>query len=147
MAGLFHRRVAAEELAVRALLAEVRGWLALAGLSEERCGTVEIALAEALNNVVEHGYAGTRGEIALELRHANGALRATLRDNGPPLPRLRLPAGKVPSPDGARAALPEGGFGWFLIRSLTRELSYARSGTENRLTLVFDLANGPDRAP
>ena len=35
------------------------------------------------------------------------------------------------------AALPEGGFGWFLIRTLTKSLNYIRQNDENCLTLVF----------
>ena len=36
-------------------------------------------------------------------------------------------------------ALPEGGFGWALIRDMTRDLTYRRQGRMNRLSFVIDL--------
>jgi serine/threonine-protein kinase RsbW len=49
------------------------------------------------------------------------------------MPGLCLPAGKFQPLDDL-ADLPEGGFGWYLIRSLTEELSYRRSNGINRLS-------------
>lgn len=147
MAKAFHRRIAADGMAVRALLYEMRDWLSQVGLDDASCGKIEIALAEALNNVVEHAYAGTPGAIRMEMTHTEGDLQVTLRDKGAALPRLRPPAGHPPALHDERDALPEGGFGWFLIRNLTRGLHYARDAGENRLTLVFDLEHRTDPAP
>ena len=147
MAKAFHRRIAADGMAVRALLYEMRDWLSQVGLDDASCGKIEIALAEALNNVVEHAYAGTPGAIRMEMTHTEGDLQVTLRDKGAALPRLRPPAGHPPALHDERDALPEGGFGWFLIRNLTRGLHYAHDAGENRLTLVFDLEHRTDPAP
>ena len=141
MAQAFHRRIVANDMAVRALLKEMRDWLLQMGLDDASCGRVEIALAEALNNVVEHAYTGGTGAIRMEMTHTEGDLQVTLRDKGAALPRLRPPAGDPPALHDDRDSLPEGGFGWFLIRNLTRGLHYARDAGENRLTLVFDLGN------
>ena len=35
--------------------------------------------------------------------------------------------------------LPEGGFGWFLIRSLTRDLTYLREDGYNMLCFCVDV--------
>ena len=54
------------------------------------------------------------------------------------MPGGRPPAGRLP--DGADCALvdlPEGGFGWHLIRTLTRDLAYVRSGGCNRLSFLL----------
>ena len=42
--------------------------------------------------------------------------------------------------DVAREDLPEGGFGWFLIRQLAWDVRYVREGRTNRLFLAIDLA-------
>ncbi|MFB9150853.1 ATP-binding protein [Roseovarius ramblicola] len=131
---------AADGMSVRALLAELRARLRARGLPEAACGTVEIVLAEALNNIVEHAY-GDAGAGAIGLHAALGpaGLICTLRDRGAALPAPHLPAGRPPDMGTDPGALPEGGFGWFLIRSLTREVRYDRVDGTNRLTLRFDL--------
>lgn len=137
----FRLDLAATDLAVREALGDLRARLAAQGLSEEGCGSVEIALAEALNNIVEHAYpAGQPGEIRLSVTMTRDRLCCRLRDQGAPLPDLAVPARARPDPAAARAALPEGGFGWYLIRDLTDALSYARLDGENILTLEFALA-------
>lgn len=136
----FSLGLAATDLAVRAALGDLRARLAAQGLSEEGCGGVELALAEALNNIVEHAYpAGHPGEIRLSVTMTRGRLCCRLRDRGAPLPGLAVPARPRPDPAVARAALPEGGFGWYLIRDLTDALSYVRQDDENILTLEFAL--------
>jgi serine/threonine-protein kinase RsbW len=130
----------ATQSAVRDLLIGIRTWLRAANLSEENCGTVEIALAEALNNIVEHAYpADLPGGIALDLALSDACLRCELRDQGAALPGLCPPDSGLPPIDGPRESLPEGGFGWSLICTLTSRLSYERRDGENRLTLEFNL--------
>lgn len=136
----FHLRTTASEMSVRDLLAALRTRLRAQGLSEAACGSVEIALAEALNNVVEHAYDGAEtGEIRLHVRLGQAELVCTLSDRGAALPALHLLGGDLPEIGTRQDALPEGGFGWFLIRSLTRDIRYAREAGANRLTLRFDL--------
>jgi len=61
-------------------------------------------------------------------------------DNGRPLSESGLPAGKLTGPAACRMDLPEGGFGWFLIRHLTRDLCHQRVGGTNYLefALLFE---------
>lgn len=105
-------------------------------LSADCLSTAEIVLAEALNNIVEHAYAQSSGQIEVEVWRGDGALRFHIRDSGLPMPNATLPSGLLP-PLGALEDLPEGGFGWFLIRSLAQDLAYRREGGQNRLS--FDL--------
>ena len=96
-----------------------------------------IVLAEALNNIVEHAYAGTCcGEITLTLWQSEGEVACRITDRGHAMPDEVLPAG-VLKDHAESAELPEGGFGWFLIRTLSRDLRYARLGTLNELTFVL----------
>ncbi|RKT27977.1 serine/threonine-protein kinase RsbW [Roseovarius halotolerans] len=125
---------------IRGALDSVRSHLAALGLGDERCGAVEIALAEALNNIAEHAFARRPpGPVYLDAEVEGTCLRINLVDLGCPLPGQTLPTGLHHDLDVAPDALPEGGFGWLLIRELTEEVSYIRSGAENRLTLVFSL--------
>lgn len=134
----------ATALDVRRMLGALRTRLARAGITAEDRGTVEIALAEALNNIVEHAYQpdadGSPGTITLTLSIGPTNLSCELRDEGVALPGLAPPAASAPDVTGPRETLPEGGFGWSLIRALTARLYYLRDGAENRLILHFDLA-------
>jgi serine/threonine-protein kinase RsbW len=96
-------------------------------------GTAEIVLAEVLNNIVEHAYADQGGDITLRLVQQDGAVHCTVIDTGAPMPGLCLPEGRFQPLDDL-ADLPEGGFGWFLIRSLTQGLAYRRTQGVNRLS-------------
>jgi len=101
---------------------------------------VELVLAEVLNNVVEHAYADRPdGLIELSLDWDDGALRCVVTDTGQPMPQDGLPEGRLPH----HGDLPEGGFGWYLIRSLTTGLGYARVADANRLTFVMNLDSDP----
>lgn len=145
MSAQFFLRASASEMSVRALLAGMRARLRAHGLPETACGTVEIVLAEALNNIVEHAYDGTDGgEIAVQAVLGSDGLTVTLSDHGAALPAQGLPSGRLPELGTGTAALPEGGFGWFLIRSLTREVHHAREAGTNRLILRFDLTVSGD---
>ncbi len=126
------------ELSVRSVLSRLRGELGESGFDADLCSTVEIALAEALNNIVEHAYASDGpGPIDIVAQFENGGLRITLCDRGRALPNLELPTGTLPDARVALGDLPEGGFGWHLLHSLTESLSYNRVDGENRLILVF----------
>jgi len=128
---------------VRDTIGETVGALDPLGLSMEECSSVEIVLAEALNNVVEHGYPDGGGEIYLKLRRHRAGLLIQVKDRGRPMPGGRTPVGDHPATSSRREHLPEGGFGWFLIRELARDLIYDREDGEN--ILIFRLAVGQER--
>lgn len=102
-------------------------------LSQDCRGTTELVLAEALNNVVEHAYARYAGLIEVEVHRAADELRFDILDQGLPMPGAEPPVGHLPEV-GAFDDLPEGGFGWYLIRSLVNDLAYQRVGANNRLS-------------
>jgi len=143
----FSLRLIATDLTVRETLSVLRARFVAQNVPEDVCGSVELVLAEALNNIVEHAYPPDRpGDVLLALSLTADRLRCTLRDRGVPLAGLTLPDGGRPDPEVARDALPEGGFGWYLIRDLSDHLSYARTAEENVLTLDFILVRGGDPA-
>lgn len=131
----------ADPLEVRAALGRVRA--AFAGrLGEQDAAKLELALAEVLNNVVEHAYAGQRGCIGLSVGLSRAALLCRVADRGAALPGLVPPRIAPPGnrPD-VVATLREGGWGWHLLHSLTRDIVYARTGSRNRLSFRIDLSD------
>lgn len=104
----------------------------LIDMSEEQRGLSEIVLAEILNNIVEHAYRGTSGRIEISIAQQAGFLDICVIDRGEPMPDLKLPSGELRPPLDAQD-LPEGGFGWPLIHSLTQDLHYQRVQGQNIL--------------
>jgi serine/threonine-protein kinase RsbW len=136
-----HLVFAADPDAVRDGLARMMAGLPLSGLSDDDRGTAEVVLAEVLNNIAEHAYAGGAGTVAVTLVPVMAGLDCLVVDQGVAMPGNQLPAGKLTAgPDTPVQDLPEGGFGWHLIRVLTRDLAYSRTDGCNRLS--FTLPNG-----
>lgn len=112
-------------------------------------GIVELVLAEVLNNIVEHAYAlNQKGLIQVRVTATHHVLWFEVQDNGRPMSNEILPIGERPNVDTEPAALPEGGFGWFLIKSLARGLCYQRIADQNHLRFHFTseaAAQVPDR--
>lgn len=131
---------------VRKAIAEAMEALAPLGLDGEKEGAIQILLAEALNNVVEHAYPpGTSGNVTLILRARQSGLMIEIRDRGRPMPEGRAPVGRHPSSRLVQYP-PEGGFGWFLIRELASDLVYDRRDGENYLIFRMALARPDDGA-
>lgn len=101
--------------------------------------TAQIVLAEALNNIVEHSYAEQGGEIDLRIHAEGDGLACVIVDRGRPMPCELLAAAPHPM-DSVSGGLPEGGFGWYLIRTLARDLGYLRQGNRNRLSFRIPAA-------
>src|SRR5262249_15509961 len=117
----------------------VRAMCIGAGLPVRESGHVELALVEAVNNVIRHAYAGEPGhlgEIALTL----GAEAFTLEisDDGRPMPRRAAP--KLDFDPSDVAALPEGGMGLYLIHSVMDHVEFRRDGGRNRFVMRRRLA-------
>lgn len=132
-------RCAACPFAVREALAKVTQWLATTGCDADCIGNVELALAEAMNNIVEHACADLEdAQIKLRACRQPDSLNVWLFDPGRAMIDPPAPA-QVPVPDGPDAALPEGGFGWMLLHSLAESVSLRRRLQINRLHLRFGL--------
>lgn len=132
--------VAADQLSVRTALADIRTALEQALLDEILVGRVESALAELFNNIVKHAYAD-KGSGALQCTVKKTKLGVVIDviDHGKAMPDRTLPDGNLPNLDVDFFELPEGGFGWFIIKSQTDGLSYERLGEENFTQLIFEI--------
>ncbi len=125
--------------------------LARQGITREDLGTLEIVLAEALNNIVEHAYPeDTSGDITLTVRLRSTSVMVEIQDNGRPMPQGRAPIGNHPMTEfDNQDAMPEGGYGWFMIRELVRDLVYDRHDGNNFLLfrLPITLKPSPQSPP
>ena len=128
-------------MSVRRGLEAVMASLRPLALESEELGTIELVLAEALNNIVEHAYAEEeRGWINLECQWAPDGLHVTIQDEGKEMPGGVAPVGRrAPLPEELEA-MPEGGFGWFLICDLSRDVRYARDKGINTLSFRLNIA-------
>lgn len=98
--------------------------------------SLRLCLAEALNNVVSHAYGGVAGlPIRLWLVLRGSGYDAVVADGGRPMPGGAPPAGQVAFDPHRIETLPEGGFGWPVIRAEADRLSYRRRRGVNVLTL------------
>ncbi|MFT4012072.1 MAG: ATP-binding protein [Paracoccus sp. (in: a-proteobacteria)] len=149
---MFHRIFRADPLTVRDALTFLRQRFA-GTAGEEVIARVELALAEVLNNICEHG---SRPSVARPTDHLQsplihlcvirhvGGIACAITDDGKPLPtecldRRSLPYISAEGDDDAVLSLPEGGFGWYLIQDLTASLSYFREGRRNFLAFIVPI--------
>lgn len=132
---------AARPDAVRKAMILLRDLLKMQNIAICDVETTELVLAEVLNNIVEHACANLPdGRISVRIRNCTSALRCQVHDNGCRMPGGNPPDGRHPDPGGPVAELPEGGFGWMLIRGLTQDLLYRRKGDGNTLGFVIPLS-------
>lgn len=114
-------------------------WLEGERVDPECIGDVTLVLAEALNNVIEHAY-GTETSGDIQIKGTLRALTLSLQivDKGKPFDgppdEVVLNTEKYDLSD-----MPDGGFGWFLIKSLTEDVHFSHDGDKNKLTLVIGL--------
>lgn len=111
-------------------------WLEQERIESECIGDVMLVLAEALNNVIEHAYGTeTSGDIEIKGTLRAQTLSLQIVDKGRPFdgpPEEVILNTEVYE----LSDMPDGGFGWFLIKSLTEDIHFSREGDKNKLTLV-----------
>lgn len=82
---------AATESEASAGIAQLSRCLATQGLPQHKAGDVKIALAEAINNVVEHAYADvTPAKVQVRCRLHRNWLDILISDTGHPCPGFRF---------------------------------------------------------
>ncbi|MFK7744769.1 MAG: ATP-binding protein [Roseobacter sp.] len=113
-------------------------------LDVEEKGTVELVLAEVLNNIVEHAYPNpdTQGPITVVCEHHENGLHIAVKDQGLAMPNEQMPLGILPSAEVELDDMPEGGFGWFLIQHLAKDMNYKRIESGNQFNMRIAVATG-----
>lgn len=124
--------IPATPIAVRHVLEQVFTPARIASLPTDLADRAQLVLAEALNNIVEHAYAEYDGQIDLMIDLSDRGCACKITDRGLPMPFRCLPAGLPPAANSDE--LPEGGFGWLLIRTLSNDLDYRHTDGCNHLS-------------
>lgn len=111
------------------------------GVNSDLTDSVRLCVAEALNNIVEHAYEGVEGKpIFADVRFFKDKLAVLLIDEGKPMPDGQIPVGSGEFDLDDFENLPEGGFGWMLIRSQMDRLDYERREGCNVLLMEMNTA-------
>lgn len=108
-----------------------------AGVDEQTCYDLKLAVEEACTNIITHGYAGMNpGSIILRLDFDGQRVVVTLTDFGHPFEPCEPP---VPDVQANLEKGITGGFGLFLIYQTMDSVSYRTAEDGNHLTLVKQL--------
>lgn len=109
---------------------EVRG----AGFEEAKENQIEVALEEAIVNIIKYGYGVSSGQIEIELtRLSDPGIRVVLVDRGIPYDPL-INACKV-EPIASIEAQPFGGYGTCLMKKMMDHIDYEYKNGCNMLIL------------
>lgn len=115
----------------------VRDLCLTSGMDAGEAALIELAIVEALQNTIEHGYAGAPGRLELEADVDDQRVQAEITDTAPPIDLARV----VTLPDEGmfpldRASLPERGRGLGIIRGVFDQVVFTRSESGNHLALT-----------
>jgi serine/threonine-protein kinase RsbW len=109
-----------------------------AGLPPDKIFNLEVALEEALVNIMYYAYKDGAGEIRLVCRTCErGLFVMEITDTGHPFDISAVPPPNLASDVDERRI---GGLGIHLMKTLADEISYRREGEKNILVLGISLA-------
>ena len=115
---------------VRRLTDCIRRFAEAHGSDEAALIDLELAVVEAANNIVLHGYSGAAGRISLQAVKSDDRLCVELVDTGAP-----IPAASLERPASAEHCA-ESGRGLAIIRACVDELAYESANGVNKLSLL-----------
>lgn len=122
---------------VQTLAAHLRDRCAALKLADDAVIDLELAMVEAANNIVLHGYAGHEGTLSMAVRCADNTITVELRDHGVPMPAEMLWGDRPFSLDA------ESGRGIAIMQSCVDDIVYRQEGGINVLTLAKRLRSAP----
>ena len=144
--AVFRRNFISDPFAVAAVIEDLTDQFQGYWLHQRDVSNIEIALGEVINNINEHAYCGAPDRpIELHAEPGETGIRFLLVDRGVEMPGGVIPACEQPDLTGGTAHLPEGGFGWWLIRQVAHDLRYVRKNGENHIS--FRVTIGAQNLP
>jgi len=132
MAGRFAFTIGAEIGNIPLIADGIEDYLTSTGVDPAIIPDIQLAVDEAVTNIVRHGYRGQEGTIAITCSIGDGCIRIVIRDRAPAFNPLTV---KDPDLSTGLADRVAGGMGVYLIRKVMDAVRYEYSGTENILTL------------
>jgi serine/threonine-protein kinase RsbW len=126
---------------VHSVVQRVSDDLGALNLTDDHRADFKILLVEVINNIIEHGYQReNRKPIELSLTRDGRSLKFVFVDFGLPMPFGKIQSDNLDPATYARDQLPEGGFGWQIIRQLAHDIHYQRKGRVNSLSLKLGIS-------
>jgi serine/threonine-protein kinase RsbW len=132
MAGLFERTIDATIANIPVIADSLEEYLAREGVDPAVIPDIELAVDEAVTNIIMHGYRGEKGTIRVTCSVGPRRVRVVIRDRAPAFNPLTA---QEPDISAGLADRVAGGMGIHLIRKVMDAVRYEYSGTENILTL------------
>lgn len=132
-AALFDQALPAQLDIIPGILFEIEQCMRSGGFSDEHILDMQLAVEEAITNIVLHGYAGTPGQVKVHGEVEPDRAIVEITDSAPAYDPF-----SQADPD-VTAGLDErriGGLGVFLIRRVTDDASYRFCDGKNVLRLV-----------
>jgi anti-sigma regulatory factor (Ser/Thr protein kinase) len=134
MSRSFAFKIAAELKQLVAVYDFVRKTAATLELDPSTAYDLQLAIEEAVTNVIRHGYQGQQGEIEIEIEQVGSDIVVYVRDKAPPFDPTTVPAPDLTRPLEEQA---HGGRGILLMRQVMDETSYRFTAHgSNELTLI-----------
>lgn len=137
-------RVAATALSIRAISMSLRAFFENVETISNFASMIELAIAEGMNNVLEHAYSGrNRGEMRIVVQWDDMSLTICIYDHGEEPNRNRVSTLSPPPEIGDDLPLTSDleceGRGVYIMESLMDSLDYYREGNENCLKMTKNL--------
>jgi serine/threonine-protein kinase RsbW len=119
------------------MLSWLLGHLTSSQLEETASLKMQLAFEEAVVNVIHHAYRDRGGVIELRFQKEAAQIVLSILDEGPAFNPLQRPEPVLTDPLEERAL---GGLGVFFMKECVDEVTYARKGQHNVLTLIKRLS-------
>jgi serine/threonine-protein kinase RsbW len=129
----FVRTIASDASEIQGISAALETAMRDRGFPEDDILDTQLAVEEAITNIIEHGYQDTRGEITVSCRAGDRTVVVRLEDRAGPFNPLAHPE---PDLSGNREDREIGGLGIFLIRQVMDEVRYRFEEGKNILVLT-----------
>ncbi len=129
----FSLTIPADTFAIPGVTAALETILAERGFEEDEIHDIQLAVEEAITNVIVHGYRDLPGMIAVRSRVSAEMAEIAIEDSAPPFDPLLLPEPDTSSDLDDRTI---GGLGVHFIRELMDGIEYRYENGKNILVLV-----------
>lgn len=103
------------------------------GIPMMEAARIQLAVEEAVTNVVNHGYHDKSGNVTVRVDISPETMTITIIDNGQAFDPTKIPPADVDADLDHRTI---GGLGVHLIRSVMDSVTYSREGEENRFVMI-----------
>lgn len=114
----------------------LEGTMLAGGFSTEEILDTQLAVEEAITNVIVHGYGNAGGEIGISCQVAEGRVVVQITDSATPFNPLSLPEPDLDAEVNERRI---GGLGIYLLRQVMDDIAYQFLDGKNILTLTKNI--------